>query len=208
MINNDYHHLMSLSYTTPDDTNDKQSECFMIYENLFSDEECDDILEHCLSLPEAEGLVGRPVVGYVTDYDLRKCGVTYLPRLKDNLWFLERCEQALTHANDSYWRFDVKDFSQPARLMTYHENDHFQSWHQDNGPGLTRHRKLTIVVQLDHQTAYEGGQFEMAGRHLPNTYGPRGSAIVFPSYQQHRVSPITSGLRRSLVHRAIGPSFR
>ena len=138
---NDYHQLMSLSYDDPEDVNDRQSECYMIFDELFTSSECDKILEQCSSLPEAEGLVGRPVEGFVTDYDLRKCGVTYLPKLPDIEWFLHRCEQALTNANTEYWQFDITDFSQPARIMTYNESDHFQSWHQDNGPGQTRYRK-------------------------------------------------------------------
>ena len=64
---NDYHQLMSLSYDDPEDVNDRQSECYMIFDELFTSSECDKILEQCSSLPEAEGLVGRPVEGFVTD---------------------------------------------------------------------------------------------------------------------------------------------
>ena len=35
-----------------------------------------------------------------------------------------------------------------------------------------------------------------------------GSFIVFPSFIQHRVLPVTKGTRRSLVGWASGPKFR
>jgi len=34
-----------------------------------------------------------------------------------------------------------------------------------------------------------------------------GAAIIFPSYMAHRVSPVTLGVRRSLVAWACGPTF-
>jgi PKHD-type hydroxylase len=36
----------------------------------------------------------------------------------------------------------------------------------------------------------------------------QGSVICFPSFLAHRVSPVTRGLRRSLVAWAYGPAYR
>ena len=35
-----------------------------------------------------------------------------------------------------------------------------------------------------------------------------GSIVVFPSYTWHRVSPVTSGTRLSLVQWNLGPGFK
>ena len=36
----------------------------------------------------------------------------------------------------------------------------------------------------------------------------RGTVIAFPSYQLHRVTPVTAGIRKSLVAWVLGPDFR
>ena len=135
--------------------------------------------------------------------------VTYIDNNERTKWIHDICETALAEANE-IWRFDVRDYSQPMRLMTYHEGHHFQSWHQDHGPGRTCFRKLTLIVQLDQQDVdFGGGRFEIAGGDdIPSSYYQRGSAIVFPTYYYHRVDPVQWGLRRTIVHRACGPRFK
>jgi len=38
--------------------------------------------------------------------------------------------------------------------------------------------------------------------------GSRGSIIVFPSFYQHKISPITKGVRNSLVMWTLGKPFK
>jgi PKHD-type hydroxylase len=70
-------------------------------------------------------------------------------------------------------------------------------------------RKISLVVQMSDPEDYEGGSLEL------NTGGPiveptktKGSVIIFPSYLLHRVTPVTSGLRKSLVLWAGGSSLK
>ena len=65
---------------------------------------------------------------------------------------------------------------------------------------------------------YEGGLLEFDLRNIGeiNTNNiikckeilPKGSIVVFPSYTWHRVSPVTSGTRLSLVQWNLGPGFK
>jgi len=63
-------------------------------------------------------------------------------------------------------------------------------------------------VQLSNPADYEGGEFEFLL--VTDELGPRsrGSLIAFPSYLAHRVRPVTSGTRLSLVSWIGGPPFR
>ncbi len=84
-------------------------------------------------------------------------------------------------------------------------------WHQDviwqNDTAYDR--KLSIVVQLSHSEDYAGGDFEFFGYPSPgDEFRKRGSVLVFPSFLHHRVLPVTSGVRRSLVSWVVGPKFR
>lgn len=84
-------------------------------------------------------------------------------------------------------------------------------WHQDVWLESPRayDRKLSLVVQLSDPSDYQGGAFEFFGLQQPGvTFAPRGSVLIFPSFLQHRVLPVTGGLRRSLVSWVEGPRWR
>lgn len=205
----EYLDIMAQSYDDGD-MNDYASERCYVFPSLFSPDECDAAVELIQQRESHTGLVGEnygatPAI----DYGLRKCNVTIVPRNEDTKWLHDRCELGLKQANDDVWRFNVVDYSQPMRMLTYRDTDHFGSWHQDHGPGQTSFRKLTMIVQLDRpEIDYTGGEFFIMGGDIPEEYYQKGAAIVFPTYLYHRVAEITGGLRRSLVHRAIGPRFQ
>ena len=70
-------------------------------------------------------------------------------------------------------------------------------------------RKLSISIQLNDPSEYKGGSFEF--KELLEKEQPKllqGSVLVFPSFLQHRVTPIISGTRYSAVTWARGPAFR
>ena len=61
--------------------------------------------------------------------------------------------------------------------------------------------------------SYEGGEFQFAsyGKEECNITIPEfskvGSIVVFPSAMEHRVAPVTKGVRHSLVTWFVGPPF-
>jgi len=62
-------------------------------------------------------------------------------------------------------------------------------------------RKLSATVNLSHPTEYEGGELQIRcydQLHIFND-APRGSMAIFPSFLEHRITPITSGERHSAV---------
>jgi PKHD-type hydroxylase len=90
-------------------------------------------------------------------------------------------------------------------------NQGHYDWHQDVWLESPRPyaRKLSVVVQLSSPDDYKGGEFEFFGIQSPTaTFASRGSLLVFPSFLQHRVLPVTKGLRRSLVTWIEGPNWR
>lgn len=208
MPEHDFIELSKLGYTD-DDPNDLVGKIFVHIPNVFSIEECISINEIFDQYSESVGLVGKSTSGkieYFKNSTLRDCHVTYTGRSEENIWIHDRVEQLMSSLNEKYWRCIISDFSQPMRRMKYGPDEHFNSWHPDYGIGDTCYRKLTCVVMLDDPSQYTGGDFQVAG------YGTvklnQGDAVVFPTYIYHRVTPVLTGLRRSLVHRAIGPYFK
>lgn len=105
--------------------------------------------------------------------------------------------------------------TQPLQYGEYREGDHYD-WHADQTvpyEGTNTIRQLSVVVSLNDPEDYEGGEFEYKTKHT-HTYGmttdthsvkhPKGTMIMFPSFVEHRVAPVTSGVRRSLTGWYVG----
>ena len=112
---------------------------------------------------------------------------------------------ALTLAANQRFRFEVEMFE--ALQLARYEIGMYYDWHIDLGPGVTGNRKLSISVQLSDPDSYEGGDLMLEnGEGIENFVASRdiGSVIVFPSFMKHRVTPVTKGVRHSLVAWASG----
>ena len=70
-------------------------------------------------------------------------------------------------------------------------------------------RKISLVVPLSDPRTYKGGNFQFwSGKTLTIKEGRKqGSLLFFPSYLWHRVTPITEGIRYSLVAWICGDPF-
>ena len=81
--------------------------------------------------------------------------------------------------------------------------------HDEDYKNVTR--KLSLTLQLSDPNTYEGGKFLLFnGEHEPSEPPIReqGSIIVFDSRLWHKVTPVTKGVRYSLVSWVLGPHFR
>jgi PKHD-type hydroxylase len=82
-------------------------------------------------------------------------------------------------------------------------------WHLDVVPpkdGIQR--KLSISILLSDPSEFEGGELQFKGIEDRKILTKQGSIVVFPSFIEHRVTPVTEGVRYSAVTWASGPSFR
>lgn len=200
----------------PGPVNGRCNQRLVVYEQLFSPEECEAAIRSFDPYPCDKGLVGSPTEDGNPDSEyvseeikaLRDCYVTYAPRTDENAWLHERLEQAMVMANDEYWQCEITDFSQPIRMMTYEKGNHFGSLHSDHGPGDSCYRKLTAVLQASDPKSYSGGEFELPGEVMPPEAKLQGSVLIFPAYLIHRAGTVTDGLRQTIIHRAIGPWFK
>jgi PKHD-type hydroxylase len=67
-----------------------------------------------------------------------------------------------------------------------------------------------MSIQLSPADEYDGGNLDlMLGRDALHVADRTpGAGILFPSWVMHRVSPVTRGVRRSLVVWMNGPEFK
>ena len=116
-------------------------------------------------------------------------------------------------ANRNAFGFDINYISDIQYTTYYGDKQGKYDWHEDIFWDCPRpfHRKVTFVAQLSDPSEYEGGHLELDPQHPapdPALLHKKGSVIVFPSFIKHRVTPVTAGIRRSLVAWIEGPKFR
>lgn len=123
-------------------------------------------------------------------------------------WIYERMEAVVHAANALYYRYDLSCFGEHFYYLQYRDGEHFD-WHLDIGPGTPAPRKLSLVLQLSDPSEYDGGDFDvLAAIDHERSEKAKGLILAFPSYKIHRVTPVTRGIRRTLVMFACGPNFR
>lgn len=146
------------------------------------------------------------------DESYRRVRLATLQCVEDEMqWLFEIIRDRVSWTNTDFYRFDLHGVLEGVQYLRYEsgdENGHYD-WHQDYGGGYSSHRKLSVVIQLSDPEAYEGCRLELftEGAHEVPTLA-RGTGVIFPSWQPHRVTPITRGTRRALVCWVSGPQFR
>ena len=114
--------------------------------------------------------------------------------------------------NESYYNYNLNGYD-AFQYTEYDINDEY-TWHQDivHGKNTLGHtRKLSLSLNLTESGVdYTGGQFQINTSSESDSEfisQPKGRAIVFPSYTLHRVKPVITGVRKSLVVWVTGPKF-
>ena len=125
-------------------------------------------------------------------------------------WLYERLMQIGGHLNDLVYRLDVTGISEMLQYTVYDadEGGHYD-WHVDHGAVTPMPRKLSLVLQLSDPQDYEGCELQIhAANQIETPPKERGTVILFPAYVLHRVTPVISGRRKSLVSWVSGPLLR
>lgn len=180
---------------------------FFWKENFLSDAEIQRVLQLGVEgdWHDAEVLTGTEAQ---LDRTYRHAALCSLRPNQNNLWLYEKIAWIITQCNRAKYQFDLSGIFEPIALNRYGLGHHFE-WHKDHGTGVISVRKLSLVVPLSHPDDYEGGDLEFFGdQDAEPAVRQRGTAVIFPSFIYHRVSPVTAGERTSLVAWAAGPPFR
>jgi len=182
---------------------------------------CNDILEYGKSLKDEKaktwGYRGKEITPSIEKQldKTRNSNVVWM----DSRWIYREIQPYVEIANkNAGWNYHW-DWSESCQFTKYEgsKKQHYD-WHTDAGKELTSNgkiRKLSMIIALVDGNEYEGGDFEI------NLNNPerddnivfiedakvKGTIVVFPSFVWHRVTPVTSGTRYSLVNWHQGRPF-
>lgn len=179
---------------------------WQLWSGALSDAQIDAITAKADALPDMNATI---FADSKVNEDVRRSKVKWLTHdneVRDLLWGF------VQEANRNAFGFDVQNVGD-IQYTEYHatESGHYD-WHHDIhwNEDKAYDRKLSITVQLSSPDDYTGGKFEFGETETPN-YGIctiKGTVLVFPSYLQHRVMPVESGTRVSLVAWFEGPRWK
>ncbi len=173
---------------------------------LFSGEADENFIDHILDLGGDETLKEGTIFNQAEN--IRKSKIAWLSHKKDIRNYLFEFVQS---ANRKAYGFNVVNQADIQYTVYDGKEKGHYGWHVDvnwTSPNPFD-RKLSVTVQLSDPDDYEGGNFEVEGENPPNEEAKKkGSILVFPSYVSHRVTPVTSGVRKSLVAWFEGPKWQ
>ena len=166
----------------------------------------------CDQLKQEPGTVGTAVgnADPQTIAEVRTSKVSWLTRTNDSEWIYERLAFIARKLNAEFYNFDLYGFVEDMQYTVY-EGDvsgHY-TWHLDFSETSTSPRKFSIVLQLSDPSEYEGGELQVLVKaDAESVDRKKGLVAAFPSWTLHRVTPVTSGIRKTLVVWVAGPQFR
>lgn len=182
---------------------------FCYWQSGFEDHHLDEIIEIGKLKSPQKASIG----GYKEDENykhVRKSSTSWICQ-NDCPWLYERMAHICNTLNARFYNFDMFGFWEDFQYTEYEgaEQGHYD-WHIDSGHSDSRPpRKLSFILQLSDPEEYEGGDIQLRMGTEPLTLPKeKGLVVMFPSYQLHRVTPVTSGHRKTLVGWLTGPRFR
>ena len=142
--------------------------------------------------------------------ELRSSRIMWLAEDKKFDYLYKELSNVITHVNDHCYKYSLYGF-ESFQYSEYHAEDsgHY-TWHIDTSVrgGQQHIRKLSFSAGLNDESEYEGGELQFWLGPEPVSYRlKKGQIIVFPSYLLHRVTPVTKGVRKTLVGWSRGPNF-
>ena len=198
---------------------------FYVFPRAIAPDACEKIVKDC-----KQNILGKASIKVCSqdgtivsrnDPEVRKTSIHFI-KDKDNkvnklVWHF------LREANKIQFNYDLTYF-QPIQFGEYKDGG-FYGWHQDDGGDAIDEpneiRKLTAVLVVSNPDTFEGGELqfyngdrpmedmgEITGEQITNDIKSQGSVVVFDSRDWHRVTPVTKGVRHSIVCWTVGPNFK
>ena len=185
-------------------------------DNAFEDDHINSILELAHQYDETDSEIidvdGKPK--YSTN--VRNAKIIGLTVDDNTSWLYKNISYLIEEINKTHYQYDIDHFD-ALMIVRYEGKDkghyvkHLDASYDVNEKSAMR--KLSFVMQLTDSNEYEGGDLIL----YPGAYHERskiviprkkGTIVIFPSRIAHEVTPVTNGVRHSLVTWIYGPKFR
>jgi len=173
---------------------------------IFTPKLCQEIIDLGKTLPQEKGTVyegnnPNPALA-------RKSTVSWLSFDKMQPMY-DDINNFIQKTNRNHFGFGDIQIRERAQITEYIKGGYY-NWHTDTSLDMSSEppvRKLSMTLLLNDPSEFEGGELQIAG--TKNTkLMKQGHATIFASFLQHTVTPVTRGVRRSLVMWFGGEPFK
>jgi len=176
--------------------------------NVFSEKEINTLLDKIEPLPYHRAVVGEEEK--IKD-QIRRSNIKWLTEETFQETYFKLFD-LIEDVNNQYYGFNLQGAPEMIQYTEYNSNEKgYFNWHLDLGSGKIRYtqRKISVTITLSDPDSYKGGDLDfLIGESPIRSKRGIGSAIIFPSYLLHRVTPVTKGMRKSLVLWVGGCQFK
>jgi len=174
---------------------------------IFTPKQCQMIIDAGRSEPRKDAEVGNDS-GPTYDTETRTSHISWIPFSKMPEMYKD-IKKIMKQTNGNHFGFEGMQITENAQYTEYPEGG-FYDWHIDNDVNMSSEppvRKISMTCLLSPENEFEGGDLELIteGRTIKIK---QGQAIFFASFIRHRVKPVISGNRKSLVMWFGGPPFK
>ena len=208
----------------------KSSEPICWEHNFLSDDEIKKIKDYTKKLVEETARINhqeqeKPKKEFTLDYHIKNTERGIVPRKrstkikwifleKEIEWLFKKLVDKIRQVNQDNFDLQLK-FVENLQFSEYNEKDNgFYDKHNDSGRAGSLHnfvdiRKLSFTIQLTDESEYTGGELILYPEG-DKCVAPKkkGTIIFFESNISHEVTPVTKGVRHSLVSWVQGPNIR
>jgi len=160
------------------------SRVIVIINNFFTEAQCDFFSKYCDHATNNDSLEVNLVVGKKNE----KVDRNYYT-LRSHYKFMDEVrEVAIKNWEQEVYFQKNKVY---GHIMHYHSPGQGLKWHAE--PNIAT---VSVSINLSNDDDYEGADFQIKGS---NFELPKGAAIFYDSSLVHRVTPLTTGQKKSLV---------
>lgn len=193
----------------PSQDPDRNSVSYAFLDDAFTGEECrmiDSLGEKlCLSDAKVATTTGKELVNNT----IRKNKLAWIHISKETEFLYSKISRAAAMLNAKYFGLNITGMYETLQYTLYNESGDHYGWHVDIHPQSFVPRKLSVVVMLSDSREFRGGDLQLMTEQEPTTLAnKKGRIYVFPSYVLHRVTPVTHGIRKTVVAWVGGEKFK
>ena len=175
---------------------------------LFTPEQCQMVIDAGRRQRPQKAQVGMNKPKGGVDTNKRITTISWIP-FKEMQPMYDQINEFIQKANRNHFGFGDIQITEQAQFTEYPKGG-FYDWHMDTDVTMQHEppvRKISMTLLLSPENQFEGGDLELMapGKRVKLK---QGHAIIFASFLNHRVAPVTRGVRQSLVMWFGGEPFK
>ena len=182
-------------------------EQFAVYRGGFTSDQIDQI-DFIVPLQNFQkGTIGHKLDNTQTDLSVRDADIIWILKDQNSAPHFDILGQIISKVNYDHFLLDI-DGIESLQYTKYDKDQHY-TWHMDYQFGFREWvRKISVSIIMSDPSEYEGGELEICidgNINKPIKLKPeKGDIVFFASWMPHRVAPVISGTRKSLVTWVMG----